>query len=106
MSVQEVTEIAAAIHVDPEAVRRRADLAEAFGPDMPVEAARWAAAALERGLAAALDTHRARIQDDLLQQVQEVVELDEVAEPWGEPDAWVPVIEPEQLDALVAPLDR
>lgn len=101
-----MTEIAAAIHVDPDSIRRRADFANAFGPDMPVEAARWAAVAAERDLDSALGAHRARIPEDLLQRAQSLTAQVELPEPWGEPDAWVPITAPAQLDALVPPLDR
>ena len=106
LSVEEVTEIAVAIHVDPESLRRRVDFANAFASDMPVEAMEWAAVAAERGLDAALDAHRARIPDDLLERAQSLPAPDVLPEPWGEPEAWVPITASTQLDALVPPLDQ
>ena len=106
LSVQEVTEIAAAIHMDPESVRRRVDLADAFGSDMPIEAIQWATVAAERNLDDALEAHRARIPDDLLQLAQALTEHDELPEPWGQPGGWAPITAPGQLDGLLPPLDR
>ena len=106
LSVQEVTDIAASIHADLEVVRRRIELSDAFGPDMPADAARWAAIAAERSLTEVMEAHRARIPDELLRQAHPPGERVELPEPWGEPDPWVPITGPEQLDTLLPPLER
>lgn len=105
LSLQEVNEIADVIHVDPDTVRQRAGLAETFGPDM-AGAMRWAAVAAERSLNAALKAHRARIPADLLHRPTEPAEQEGLPEPWGRPDAWLPIKAPEALDALLPPLER
>jgi hypothetical protein len=104
LSVAEVTEIAAAIHVDPVLLQLRVELAEAYGSDMPAESGRWTTLAFERNLQAALVAHLARIPGDLLPQDEAAAET--LPRPWGVPHDWERIANPEALDALVPPLDQ
>jgi hypothetical protein len=98
-------ELAPRVAADAADVRRYTGLFETFGPDMPLEARRWADAAAERNLAAALAAHVARIPDDLLADDgladTAIAPADiGVPEPWGEPASWTPVASQDELDAL------
>ena len=105
LSIEEVAEIAQGIQVDPDAVRRRAAAID-LSKDMPPQAAKWATAALERGLETALSTHNARIPRNVLAMSSTEDELAELLEPWGAEGDWVPVTSDVEIDALLPPLDR
>ena len=106
LSVKELTEIAAAVRADPEALRRRVGLEGDFAPGMPVAAVEWANVAVERRLEEALSAHRARIPDGLLARTSEVDEPIQLDVPWGELTDWEPVTSEAQLRALLPPLEQ
>lgn len=105
LSVQEISDIAVAVHVDPNAVQRRVALIDELGPDMPSDAPHWAEVAADRDLDRALRAHRDRTPPDLLDQPPEAgcVELPPT---WGELDEWTLVSTQAQLEALLPPLER
>jgi hypothetical protein len=90
------------MHVDPEAVRQRAEREDQFGPSMPAEAVLWAEIADELDLVAALARHIDRIPKDIAERVQ--AELKPFEIPASAPDTgnWRPLTS-EVLETLLPP---